>query len=99
MGCLIGMPVCCFFHQQGEEVDFLLQRDALFVKSRPVSLMKSPKVLIIFFPLPPFFRVVYCKAAKMHYMVGRIMLEQRALQTHKVRCICYRRSTEDLHLC
>lgn len=34
---------CLFFHQQGEKVDFPLQRDALFGKSRLVSFNEVSK--------------------------------------------------------
>lgn len=34
---------CLFFHQQGEKVDFALQRDALFGKSRLVSFNQVSK--------------------------------------------------------
>lgn len=34
---------CLFFHQQGEKVDFTLQRDALFGKSRLVSFNEVSK--------------------------------------------------------
>lgn len=34
---------CRFFHQQGEKVDFPLQRDALFGKSRLVSFNEVSK--------------------------------------------------------
>ena len=46
---------CLFFHQQGEKVDFPLQRDALFGKSRLVSFNEVSKGLDDFFPLRGFF--------------------------------------------
>lgn len=40
---------CLFFHQQGEKVDFPLQRDALFGKSMLVSFNEVSKGLDDFF--------------------------------------------------
>lgn len=75
--CAVSLG-CRFFHQQGEKVDFPLQRDALFGKSRLVSFNEVSKGPDDFF----HFRAVFVLYISVEVKIQIVLLFCGTIQQH-----------------